>query len=101
YSAWDTHDRPRTAADFSALDDVRLEWLMEDGDELADAVTGYDSQASRTLALAVAEYNYQLSAANVAVVLGGGMDSEQAQALASAAAALEREYQAWESATCS
>lgn len=71
YTAWSSADRlPETPDDVRTINEVTVGLWKRDGDRLLEAVTGYDDQPSKTLAVAVAEYNVAVSLAAIPVGVG-------------------------------
>lgn len=101
HNAWAGLSLPSTAADVKALNEVTVKMAMDDGDSYLDAVKGYNDQPSKELAAAIAGYNFELSVVNAQVVIGSGVDDEQATAVEAAVAKVADKYQAWRTATCS
>ncbi|MEV7265591.1 hypothetical protein AB0N38_18740 [Micromonospora aurantiaca] len=101
HNAWAGLSLPSTAADVKALNEVTVKMAMDDGDSYLDAVRGYNDQPSKDLAAAIAGYNFELSVVNAQVVIGSGVDDEQAAAVEAAVAKVADKYQAWRAATCS
>ncbi|KAB1111979.1 hypothetical protein [Micromonospora aurantiaca (nom. illeg.)] len=100
HNAWAGLGLPSTAADVKALNEVTVKMAMDDGDSYLDAVKGYNDQPSKDLAAAIAGYNFELSVVNAQVVIGSGVDDEQAAAVEAAVAKVADKYQAWRSARC-
>lgn len=100
YNAWNS-GAPRTAADMAVLNEVTVGMRMDDGEDFLSAVSGYTDQASKALAVAIAEYNVELGLANLQMTLGGEVEAKQAAEVTAAAERLGDEYSRFRAATCS
>ena len=100
HNAWAGLSLPSTAADVKALNEVTVKMAMDDGKDYLNAVEGYDDQPSKGLAVAIAEYNFELSIVNVQVTMGSRADAEQAAKVEQAVAAVAEKYQTWRTETC-
>ncbi|MET8908410.1 hypothetical protein [Micromonospora sp. NPDC004551] len=100
HNAWAGLSLPSTAADVKVLNEVTIKMAMDDGDSYLDAVKGYNDQPSKELAAAIAGYNFELSVVNAQVVIGSGVEDDQAAAVEAAVAKVADKYQAWHAAIC-
>ena len=101
YQAWDTLTLPRSVDGFQLEStEVSLSILTEVGKTLLDNVGGYDDQASKVLASAVAMYNAEVSMAKVQFTLIGEIERDQAVAVMEALERVRMDYLAWRTATC-
>ncbi|MFI6819709.1 hypothetical protein ACIBJE_02005 [Micromonospora sp. NPDC050187] len=100
HNAWERPSLLRTADEIAAMNEGAVRLAMEDGKNYLNAVTGYDDQPSKELASAIAQYNVEISFVNLQVVMGDGVDQEQAEKTAAAVAKVMNSYQAWKTATC-
>lgn len=77
-----------------------LNQLSEDGEALLKAVSGHPDQASKTLAVAVAEYNFEVSLVGVEVQLGGDYSQAAYNKALAAHDKVEAAYGDFVKATC-
>lgn len=73
---------------------------MEDGDALYKAAHGYRDQPSKELALAVAEYNAEVSMLNVEITLGGKYTDANYDKAMSARSKVQQVYGSFAKQTC-
>ncbi|MBG6070061.1 hypothetical protein [Micromonospora ureilytica] len=100
HNAWDGPRRAQSAAEVAGWNELDIKMAMETGEDYLKAVSGYESQPSKTLAVAIAEYNFELSLVNAEAVIGDRIGEEQAGKAAAAAGSVGDAYRAWRSATC-
>lgn len=100
YNAWSAF-RPVTADQVAAMNLGDVQREMEKGKAFLGDVTGYPNQAAKVLATTIAEYNFEVSLANMQVTMGGEMKPEQAKKVADAGLAVYASYQQWRAGTCS
>jgi hypothetical protein len=101
YNAWNgALSLPGDAAGVKALRKVEIEVLMDDGKSFLENVQGYSDQRSKELASAVANYNVEISMANVAITLVGKIDNDIASSVVAAIAGVRDSYAAFKSSTC-
>lgn len=101
YNAWNGIRSIKTAADVTALNDLTGEMLADDGKTFLDAVSGYNDQPSKELAVAIASYNFELSLIKFQLTVGGKIvDSEQPAKVAEAAGKVRDAYAAFRKDTC-
>ncbi|MBM7086693.1 hypothetical protein [Micromonospora humidisoli] len=74
---------------------------MDDGKSFLDDVSGYDSQPSKELAVAIAGYNFSISLINLQVTMGSDVDRKNAAEAAQALEGIEAKYRAWKTTVCS
>lgn len=76
YDTWS--DNPMNIGRLPDFKDLGADFIikeaMEDGDALLKAVEGYDDQPSKALAVAVAEYNVEVSMLNLVFGMSGKYD---------------------------
>lgn len=101
HNAWAGFSLPSTAADVAALNEGTVKMAMDDGRDYLNAVEGYQDQASKSLASAIAAYDFELSLVNVQVTMGSPVDKDQAMKVERAVATVTDKYQTWRAATCS
>lgn len=99
YNAW-AAGRLRDMYEYNLATAPDLLAEVEDQRELLEAVSGYDSQASRDLATAVARFGAELAVLRAQMTISGGTDLDQAAAVADAQTGLRQQYAAWRAATC-
>lgn len=99
YTAW---SRGAIGAGTNAanLNDLTVKMAMDDGKSFLDDVTGYPDQASKALAAAVADYNYQLSIVNVGVTISGEADQDAVHDAIASTAKIQSAYDTFKSGTC-
>lgn len=95
YNAWVW--KPSSSVDFTEAEVRR--W-MEDGDNFATAVEGYKDQPSLRLSAAIAEYNYELSLANFALVSRGAVPEERVSGVLAVLGRVNAAYDAFKRRTC-
>lgn len=99
FNAWDGR-APATASDVLAYDEVTIQMRMDGGRSFLDDVRGYDDHPSKSLAVAVADYNVSLSLVNLQISMVGHTDVERSQEVALKAAGVRTSYQQFKAATC-
>jgi hypothetical protein len=100
FNAWDGPFLPSTAEQLLAAHKGVMDSLMDEGKDLADDVQGYTDQPSKNLSVAVAEYNFELSLANVQLTAGDEIRPEQAGKVIETIEKIRSEYRAFKAATC-
>lgn len=100
YNAWAGPDLPSTAFDVSRLNSFAVDRLAEDGKDFLKAVEGYTDQASKALAVAVANYGVEIAMANVQATALGGIDAEQAEKTFTAITKVHADFTAFKLASC-
>jgi hypothetical protein len=101
YHAWDNLSLPQSVDGFQ-LDttEVSIRRVMEDGDLLYNSVDGYTDQAAKDLTLSVAEYNVEVSTANLMFTVKGEIERDQAVKVMTALEKVRSDYVAWRKVTC-
>lgn len=102
FNAWsDRPGLPGSAADVIALDRVTMGALTNDGTALLTAVTGYNDQPSKELAVAVADYNVALGFVNLELTVTGKIErGENPDKLIAAIGKVREAYGSFRSRTC-
>jgi hypothetical protein len=101
FNAWDSSiNTPGAGADVVAMTEVHTGWAMEEGGKLLDAIEGYENQLAKDLAVKVAEYNSELSLANVQATMSGAIEVDQANKVGGAATQVRSSYSAFNRGVC-
>ncbi len=101
YNAWNDLGLPKSSADVVALNEVTMSILTDDAKAFLAAVTGYDDKPSKQLAVAIAQYNFDLGLVNLELSVKGKIEpGERPDTVFASMGKVHEAYRAFKAATC-